>query len=245
MLFLLFCVGLISGSINVLAGGGSLIALPLLIFTGMPPVIANATNRVAIVMQNLCGISGFYQQGVTTFKFSLPLAISATLGAFFGARIAVDLTDEIFKIVLASVMFGVILTSIWNPSKNIGNEPARDSGFYWVLSTILFFFVGLYGGFIQAGVGFLSLSVTSVVNRFDLVYANCIKLTVALFYGLTSVVVFASHDMIWWAEGVSLGSGAAVGAFFSSRYSVLKGHTWIQRIVLISATAMAIRLLLY
>lgn len=243
-LIVLFGVGVLCGGVNTVAGGGSLLSLPILIFLGVPPLIANATNRVGIVMQNVFAITGFHQKGVNLIRFSLPLGISSIVGAYVGAKFSLELSDSQFKLVLALVMMGVILISLWNPAKRFAAFESRESGKYWVLSTISFFFVGVYGGFIQAGVGFLSISATMMINRFDLVKANCVKVTVALFYAFTSVIVFASYDMIWWRYGIALGFGTALGGWLMSRHSVLKGHAWIQKVVLILAGVMAFRLLL-
>ena len=101
---LLIAVGFAVGFINTVAGGGSLLSLPVLIFLGLPPSVANGTNRVAIVIQTFIGVAGFRSKGVTTFPFNLYLGISALLGAIIGAQIAVDINGETFNKLLARAM---------------------------------------------------------------------------------------------------------------------------------------------
>lgn len=241
-LILLFFVGIGVSCINVVAGGGSLISLPVLIFLGVPPVIANASNRLGIVMQNVFAVYGFHQKGVSLFKFSTPLALSGLVGAVLGARIAINIPEQVFKTILAGVMILISLIMLLDPIRksNIFNQ--RIEGRYWFLSTVIYFFIGIYAGFIQAGVGLLSIATNVLVNRLDLVRSNCVKVTVALVYATASVLVFAYFDLIWWSYGLSLGCGTAMGGWFMSRFSISKGHEWVKKCILFAIFLMAIRL---
>jgi uncharacterized protein len=244
-LFLLFIVGICVGCINIIAGGGSLITLPLLIFVGVPPVIANATNRVGILMQNVFAVYGFHQKGVNLIRFSSPLAVTGIVGAIIGARFAVDIPDHLFKSILAVVMLLIVGVMIIDPSKKMLEGAERLTGKYWALSAGAYFFIGLYAGFIQAGVGLLCITVNVLINRMDLVKANCVKVTVAFCYALVSILVFVYYDMIWWSYGLSLGVGMAIGGWVMSRYSVKKGHSWIRKVMIAVIVCMALRLLLF
>ena len=103
IIILLLC-GIIAGFINTVAGGGSLLTLPILIFMGLPSNIANGTNRIAIFMQNIFSISGYKSRGVSDFKYSSWLSISALIGAIIGAKIAVDIDEDLFNKILALVL---------------------------------------------------------------------------------------------------------------------------------------------
>ena len=112
---LLILVGMMAGVINTLAGGGSLLTLPVLIFMGLPPNVANATNRIGIAFQALIGTVGYRSKGVSNFPFNIYLGISALMGSLIGAQIAVDIKGETFNKVLAVIMIIVVAIIVFKP----------------------------------------------------------------------------------------------------------------------------------
>lgn len=239
---LLIGIGLFAGFVNTLAGGGSLLTLPILIFLGLPPSVANGTNRIAIVFQNIFTTAGFKSKGIQTFPFSLYLGISALLGAVIGAQIAVDIKGEAFNKILAVVMVLVVGYMVLKPKYSNLNLSELTSGKSLWFSTLLFFFVGVYGGFIQAGVGFLMLLVLTSVNNLSLVKSNAVKVTVVLIYTLAAVIVFAYHNKINWQYGLTLALGNSIGGWITSRYSVRKGDKLVKQVLVIMVVIMAIKL---
>ncbi|MEL7004899.1 MAG: sulfite exporter TauE/SafE family protein, partial [Bacteroidota bacterium] len=143
---LLILGGFIAGCINVLAGGGSLLTLPLLIFMGLPTSVANATNRVAIFSQNIFAVAGFKSKGVSAYPYSLYLGLSAALGATIGATISVDLEDALFNRIIAVVMVMVIVLTVVKPKTKSSGENEKMSKKAQLIGIISFFFVGIYGG---------------------------------------------------------------------------------------------------
>ncbi len=241
-LLLLVLVGFIAGMINVIAGGGSLLTLPMLIFLGLPPNIANGTNRIAIIIQNIFAVSGFKSKGVSAFPYSIYLALSATVGAIIGALLAVDIKGEIFNKILAIIMVLIVVYMVFKPKITTEELMERIRGKYFWLGILAFFFVGIYGGFIQAGVGFIMLLALSGINRFSLVKSNAIKVFVALIYSLSAVAIFAYNDMINWKYGLILSIGNATGGWFMSRWSVKKGDGLVRIFLIIMVTVMAVKL---
>ncbi len=241
-LILLVIVGFIAGCINIIAGGGSLLTLPILIFFGLPSHIANATNRIAIIIQNIFAVSGFKSKGVSSFPFSIYLAIPATIGALLGAHIAVDIKGELFNKILAIVMITIVIYMIVKPKMNLEKLAEKTTGKDLYISVFLFFLVGLYGGFIQAGVGFIMLIILSSVNNISLVKSNAIKVFVALIYTTAAVAVFIYNDMIDWKYGLTLSIGNAIGGWFVSRWSVKKGDGFVRTFLIIMVTILAIKL---
>lgn len=239
-ILVLIVVGFIAGWINTLAGGGSLLTLPILIFLGLPPNIANGTNRIAILVQNIFTTSGFKSKGVKTFPFSIYVGISALFGAILGAQIAVDIKGDTFNKVLAIIMVIVVLYMVFKSKINQKSIVEYTTGKKLWLSIFLFFFVGVYGGFIQAGVGFIMLLILSSVNNLSLVKSNAVKVTVALIYTFSAVAVFAYNDKINWELGVILALGNAAGGWFASRWSVEKGDGVIKKFLIV--IIMAIKL---
>lgn len=241
-IIVLIVVGFVAGSINTLAGGGSLLSLPILIFMGLPPGIANGTNRIAIVFQNIFTTAGFKSKGVITFPFSIYVGISALLGSLVGAQIAVDIKGDTFNKILAIIMVIVVIYMVFSSKVNVSAAVERTKGKHLWLSIFLFFFVGVYGGFIQAGVGFIMLLILSSVNNFSLVKSNAIKVTVALIYTIAAVAVFAYNDKIDWSMGLTLAIGNSFGGWLTSRWSVKKGDGLIRKFLIVMIVIMAIKL---
>ena len=239
---LLMFVGFIAGIINIVAGGGSLLTLPMLIFLGLPPNIANGTNRIAIIIQNIFAVKGFQSKGVNTYPFSIYIAIPATIGAIIGAFAGVKMEGELFNKILGIIMLVIVAYMVFKPKNNTKNTLERITGKYFWLSMLAFFFIGLYGGFIQAGVGFIILLLLSSINQFSLVKSNAVKVTVALIYSLAAVAVFAYNDSINWKYGLILSLGNAAGGWVMSRWSVDKGDEFVKKVLIIMVLAMAIKL---
>jgi uncharacterized membrane protein YfcA len=239
---LLIVVGFAVGFINTVAGGGSLLSLPVLIFLGLPPAVANGTNRVAIVVQTAMATAGFKSKGVSTFPFNIYLGISALLGAIIGARIAVDVDGEAFNRILAIVMLTVVLIIIFKPKIKTDDLEERLTGKYLWFGVLVFFFFGIYGGFINAGLGFLMILFLNFVNRMTLVRANSTKVVVVFTYMLSALVVFVLNDKVIWFVGLVLAIGNGTGAWVASRFSVKKGDGFIKTFLIVMVVIMAIKL---
>ncbi|MEM7108888.1 MAG: sulfite exporter TauE/SafE family protein [Bacteroidota bacterium] len=241
-LITLAIVGVVAGFINVVAGGGSLLTLPLLIFMGLPSTVANATNRVAIFSQNVFSVIGFKTKGVAAFPYSLYIAISALLGAIIGAKISINLDEALFNRIIALIMVVVLLFTALIPTSALKKSAEKTDLKSTLLGVILFFFVGVYGGFIQAGIGFIMILILTRLNKFSLVKTNSAKVFVALIYTSSALVVFILEDMINWSYGMALALGTSLGGWVASRWSVKKGDKWIKRFLIVTVSAMAIKL---
>jgi uncharacterized membrane protein YfcA len=239
---LLVVVGFVVGFINTIAGGASLISLPVLIFLGLPPSVANGTNRVAIAIQTAIGVAGFKSKGVSTFPFNIYLGIAALFGSILGAYIAVDIRGETFNRILAIIMIIVVLIIVFKPKINLENLQERLTGKYLWIGMIAFFFFGIYGGFINAGIGFVILLFLHYVHRMSLVRANATKVAVVFIYTLAALAVFILNDKVIWKVGLVLAIGNGVGAWFSSRISVKKGDGFIKTFLVVMVIIMAIKL---
>lgn len=239
---LLIGVGFVVGFINTVAGGGSLISLPVLIFLGLPPSVANGTNRVAVVIQTALGTAGFKSKGVSTFPFNIYLGVSALVGAIIGAYIAVDIKGETFNKVLAIIMIVVVLIIMFKPKMKLEELQERITGKYLWVGIIAFFFFGIYGGFINAGLGFIIILFLHYVNQLTLVRANATKVAVVFIYTLSALAVFALNDKVNWKVGLILAIGNGTGAWLASRVSVNKGDGFIKTFLVVMVVIMAIKL---
>ncbi len=235
--------GIMAGFFNTLAGGGSLLSVPVLIFVGLPATMANGTNRVAILVQNILAVAGFKRHGVADFKLSLQLALPAVVGAVVGARLAVDIADAVFEKVLAVIMLLVLGLILWNPTRRWQGGQAVLGPTRRLLAVGAFFLVGVYGGFVQAGVGFIIIAVLTTITGLDLVRTNSHKVFVVGVYTLAALATFALNGKVDWVIGLVLAVGTGLGGWIGSQWAVLKGERWIRVVLTIAVLAMAAKLL--
>jgi len=240
-LFLLFVFGIIAGLINVNAGGGSTLTLPVLIFMGLDGVVANGTNRIAVLMQNLSAVSSFKKQNHSEFKLSFKLAAFTLPGVIIGAFFANRISGETFEKILAVVMIIVIITMLL-PKKNIRpqNNLTGKQKFYLYLAM---FGVGFYGGFIQVGVGFLLMASLHYLMKQSLVYVNMHKVFIISAYTIPALLIFVYSGNINWEYGLTLSVGGMIGAWWGAKFSVKGGEKFIKIILIIAVSLMALKLL--
>lgn len=241
---LLLVVGIVAGILNVLAGGGSLLTLPLLIFMGLPGAVANGTNRVAIFCQNLFAIQGFRKRGVMPKDLILLCTPPALLGSWVGANLAISMDDQLFKQILALIMIGVLIFTAVDPMKRFRREDVPLSLLRKTLIVISFFGVGIYGGFVQAGVGFIVIT-TLLVHGFDLIRINAIKVFVVFAYTFIALGVFIYYGQVDYSLGVALAIGNSIGGVIGVKLAVEKGHDWIKKVVSITVFVFALKLLFF
>ena len=238
---LIILTGFVAAFLNTVGGGGSLFTVPILTFFGLPITSANATNRVALLVHNLFAVGGFRSKNVALpWPYSLYLGISTLGGGIIGSLLASRINDELFSKIFAAVMIMAVFLIVFNPKKSKGEERLTFKS--QVIGTICFFFLGIYGGFVQAGIGFLVLAVLNLVNNLNLITSNYVKVFSAIVYTGVSIIVFAVEGKIHWATGGILAIGMAWGGWFASRWSVDKGEVWIKRVMIVSIIAMAIKL---
>ncbi len=238
---LLFSVGVISGVINVMAGGGSSLTLPALIFIGLDSAMANGTNRLAIVLQSVAAISSFRNEKYSQFKTSLKLSLLTLPGSIIGAIAVIKLSDAVFQKILALVMIGIIISMMIPKSKTVySGDPNKKISPWTHLSM---FFIGFYGGFIQVGVGFLLMASLHYLMKLNLVYVNMHKVFIVLVFTVPAFLVFLYTGNVNWGLGLSLAAGNSLGAWWSAKISVKKGEGVIKIILFIAILIMALKLL--
>ena len=243
LLALLFVAGVAGGWVNVLAGGGSLLTVPIMVFMGLPGPVANGTNRVAIIAQNVASVGAFFRRGYSDFRLSLSLAAAATVGAAPGAMIGVSLEGEWFNRVLAATMIGVMI--IMATGRDKPNAPARTTGAprNLVLGHVLFVGAGFWGGFIQVGVGFLMMPILYRVMGLDLVRVNMHKVLIALVFSCVALTIFAANAPIAWGAGIVLAFGNALGGWLGATMAVDGGEKLIRRVLFAALAGMAVALI--
>ena len=241
---LLMLAGLFAGWLNVLAGGGSLLTVPIMLFMDIPAPVANGTNRIAILAQNITAVYTFYRKGFSDFKLGLTLSLAASVGAVGGASLGVQLDGVWFDRILALVMIAVmILMATGKQMKHDIAEVSKPKNL--VAGHILMIGAGFWGGFIQIGVGFILMPILYRVMGFNLVRVNMYKVLVVLSYTVVALSIFASQlQLLWWA-GLGLALGNSIGGWYGAHTTVHKGDIWIKRVMYIALSGFIIKLLFF
>jgi len=238
---LLAGAGLLAGFFNVVAGGGSLLTIPALILMGFPPAVANGTNRMAILSQNISSVLAFRRRGYAGVRTAVLLALPACVGAVFGTLAAIAVSDDVFRKILSAVM--LIVTALIFTRRPSESDDAREAPRAFALQVVLFTAIGFYGGFIQAGVGFLIMAALSGLGRLPLVRTNSMKVLVVAIYTIPSLVLFVANGRVAWLPAVVLAAGNAAGGWLGTVFTVSRGEKWIRLVLAAAVVAMACKLI--
>ncbi|MDO9508269.1 MAG: sulfite exporter TauE/SafE family protein [Thermovirgaceae bacterium] len=240
MLVLTATLGGVTGFLNVVAGGGSLLSLPFLIFLGLDASSANATNRVAILLQNIVAVWQFRRDKALSMRESLSLAIPASIGAIGGTMLAVQIDERFLKIAIALLISLMAVMLVAKPNMwETHRETAWPAWGKW----LLFFGIGVYGGFIQAGVGFLLIWALAGAVGKDLVRANGLKAAIVLCYTIVSFAIFYSRGLVNMEYGLVLAIGSMAGGWIGTRFSVVRGNKWIRCVLVVMVVISAFHML--
>jgi len=242
---LVFVVGIFVGFINTLAGSGSLLSLPMLIFAGLPPVVANGTNRISILLQTLVGLLTFRKEKMLDVRNAFLLSLAAVPGAIAGSLIAVDIPDEVMKTFIGAMIVFFIIITIINPKRfRKDHKEKYDVKLKW-FHYLIFVFIGAYGGFIQAGVGVFMLFALTLTAGYDLVRANAIKLALTFVFTPFALATFIYHDQVECIPGLVLAGGSMIGAWIAAKLAIKKGSAAIRYVLLIALAASAVKLFFF
>ncbi len=241
-LLLLFGVGSIAGFINVMAGGGSTVTLPILILLGLDPSLANGTNRLGIMAQTFSAVVSYRQEKYHDFKLSLKLTAFTLPGAVAGAIMATRIRDELFQKILAYVLIGVTVSLFLRRINQKKNEELRKEKTSWLIYPVMVA-IGFYGGFLQLGVGFVFMASLYHLMKLDLIRTNMHKVFIIFIYTVPAFLVFLITGNVEWKFGLTLAVGMTFGAWWSAKISVKKGEKVIRVVLSVALLWMALTLL--
>ncbi len=246
-LLLLTLTGIAAGFMNVMAGGGSLLTVPAMLFLDIPGPVANGTNRIAILAQNVTAVITFFRKGFSDFKLSLSLALAAVPGAIIGAQIGTDLQGEWFERVVAAVMIVVMILMATDkkPTTQVKEQTKPLSRARWIAGHVCMFGAGIWGGFIQLGVGFILMPILYRVMQLDLVAVNMHKVFIVLVYTIAALLVFASQVEILWLVGLCLAVGNSIGGWLGAHVTMAHGDAIIRRVFNLVLLALIVKLLFF
>jgi len=240
--FLLFLAGVASGFINVLAGGGSMISLPAMTFLGLGLDIANGTNRISILFQNLVATVKFFKGNVLDLKRALFLAIPSTIGAIMGSLTAVSVDKEMLQKTVGIIFLVLSVFILWKPKLWVEQRKVKKRN---LLSFIVFLGIGFYGGFLQAGVGIFLMTALVLLEGYDLVRTNAVKVFVIFCFTIVSLTIFAVNGKVDYIAGLMLAAGSVVGAYLGANAALKKGAKFVRFILFFMIIASALKYLFF
>ena len=233
IVFALIFSGVFVGFINTLAGGGTIISIALLMVLGLPANVANGTNRIAVIFQNMTSAGSFAQQKVLDFRKGSWLALPTIIGSVIGAQLAVDIQEELFRKAMAIIMLVMLFFIIYKPSVWLKGQDKLVLRKVSVWQYIIFFFIGVYGGFIQVGVGYFLLAGIVLGAGYDLVKANAIKVWIVLLYTPFALIVFVLNGQVNWKYGLIHAIGNVTGAYIASKWAVSWGTNFVRWVIVV------------
>ena len=243
-LFLAF-VGIGAGFINVVAGGGSMLTVPALVLMGVPGPVANGTNRIAIIAQTTAATIAFYRRGIRDVRTSLSLAAALLPGAILGAWWGTHIEGAWFNRLLALVMITVMLTMGLESRLKRGHAGRTDGRLQRpVLTHLLIALIGVYGGVIHIGIGFLIMFVLHRIGGLDLNHTNMHKMATVIPYSIAALVISSAESGVLWIAGLALAVGNTIGGWLGVHVSLKRGEKFIRLMFNLCIIALIIRLLL-
>ncbi len=225
--------GLFVGFINTLAGGGTIISLSLFMFLGLPPAVANGTNRVAVVFQTLTSSFGFRKQKALDLHKATILGIPTVIGSIIGTWIAIDINARAFEIILAISMIIMLFFVIYKPARWLKGKENLINQKPTFMLLFVFFLIGIYGGLIYVGVGYYLIAAAVLGAGFDLIRANAVKVWVVLLYVPFTLLIFMWHGQVNYKYGLIHAIGNIAGAWLATKYAIHWGVNFIRWLLVV------------
>ncbi|MFZ0481627.1 MAG: sulfite exporter TauE/SafE family protein [Terriglobales bacterium] len=239
-LIFLFFAGALGGALNAVAGGGSFIAFPALLFSGVAPIAANATNTVALWVGVTASTGAYRKHLDLSRRVMIPLAVTSVIGGVVGAYLLLHTPAQTFLRVLPWLMLGATLLFIFGSRLARSKEGlgADISTSALVIASIFELIVAVYGGYFGGGVGILNLAMLAAVGMTDIHAMNALKVVLGGIINGIAVITFVIAGAVVWKQGTVMIAGAILGGYFGARYSLKLPQAWIRAFVIVVGTGM-------
>jgi uncharacterized membrane protein YfcA len=242
---LLVLAGFCAGFINTLAGAGSVISLAVLDLAGLPLGVANGTNRIAILFQTALAVGRFKKQGKLQIRPHLGIILPAIVGGVLGALIAGQVSGEMLRRSIGVCMALTLVPLFLNPARWLEGNAAREAKGTGPVQMISFFLVGIYGGYVQLGVGVFLLTALVLAAGLDLVRGNAVKLLIAFCYTVPALAIFVMNDLVRWDLGLTLACGSMLGAWTATHEAAKRGAPFIRWLLIVVVIVASTRYLFF
>ena len=233
IIIILIISGIIVGFINTLAGGGTIISMSLFMLLGLPPVVANGTNRIPVILQNLVSVFNFYRDKRLDIKKAIYCTVPVIVGSLIGSNLSIVVSDDIFIIFFVVIMVSMLILMFLNPDKWLKGDENKMNTPVSPLQLFLYFLIGIYAGFIHIGMGYFVLAVLVLMGGYNLLRANAMKSFIVLCYTPFSLIFFMYYGKINYEFGFIHAIGNMIGAYVASKWAVKWGMNFIRWVVVV------------
>lgn len=234
-----------AGLINSIAGGGTLVSFPALLWIGRDPVLANATSTVALWPASLAGVYGFRRELKGGARLFLLFGAPSLLGGVLGAVLLLRTPSETFaRLVPFLILFATLLLAAQEPiSRKLGK--AEDDGrsrAWWAGAVVFQFLVGVYGGYFGAGIGILMLAALGLLGFSDIHRMNALKNLLAICINGVAAVYFISSGAVIWSDVLVMTFAAIAGGYTGARLAYRLGRRFVRIAVIVIGLVMSVSL---
>jgi uncharacterized membrane protein YfcA len=233
----MFCAAFSAGVINSIAGGGTLVTFPVLIWLGLDPKVANGTSTVALWPGLFGGLFGYRKQLEDSSTILFRLGITSVIGGAVGAWLLIWTPSPVFAdLVPFLILFATILFMAHgeiNKRLKLGSIDEKPTGLWWIGAIVFQFFSAMYGGYFGAGNGILMLAALGLLGLNELHRANGIKNFLGICINSIAVVSFAFASLVVWPDALVMACGALIGGYFGARMAVRVGQVWVRRGIIV------------
>lgn len=230
---LLILAGFLVGIINTIAGSGTVITYSLFMMLGLPVNLANGTIRLGVIMQTLASTLNFKKHNALDWKKGFKLAVPVVIGSIIGAQIATEINEAVFEKILAGILLIMLFFIFYKPEQWLKNQVQKIQNKPTIIQLLLFFIIGLYGGFIHIGVGIFMLSVLVLNAGYDLVKANAIKVMIVFLYSPFALAVFIMNDQVHYGMGLIAAIGNVFGGIVGSKMAISWGSNFVRWVLMV------------
>lgn len=211
--------GALAGFINTLTGSGSLVTLAMLMFAGLPANYANATNRLGVLTQSTVAVATFYKNGKLNYQSSGWFVVPSVVGAIIGTQLAVNVSEKVIDTAIGTIMVVMLFVILIKPERWLKVE-SKEKPNSKILTLIIFFIVGFYAGFLQAGVGVL-LHVAFVLGaKYSIKDSISLKTFLVFLFTIPSLFIFIWSGQVEWGLAILLSIGQSVGAWSAAHFAM-------------------------
>ncbi len=232
-IILLIISGLLVGFINTLAGGGTIISISLFMLLGLPPMVANGTNRIAIFLQNLVAVTNYSKKKILNIRNSFKYAIPVAAGSIIGGNIVITFNENTFNYFFLVIIVFMIVMILLKPTIWLKENSIKIKTPFSIFQWIIFFIIGIYGGLIHVGIGYFLIAMVVLMRGYDLLKANAIKNLIVLIYVPFSLIPFITHQQVRYDYGLVHAAGNMIGAYIASKWASQLGSKFIRYVLLV------------
>ncbi|MDY0015560.1 MAG: sulfite exporter TauE/SafE family protein [Bacteroidales bacterium] len=232
IVIVLILSGLIVGFINTLAGGGTIISMTVFMSLGLPPLVANGTNRIAIFLQTLTAVINYQRNKILDIRKSLKFALPVILGSIIGSNLAISIDERIFNYFLVGILLFMTGLIIFKPKLWLTDNPDKIVRPMSILQWIIYFIIGIYGGFIHVGIGYFLIAAIVLMGGYNLLNANAIKNLIVFLYIPVSLIPFIINSQVRYDYGLIHAIGNVIGAYLASQWASKFGSKFIRYILI-------------